>query len=412
MTVNLAAAQLGHDDFVPDVVDILRATGLPASRLVLEMTETVMFHDSHTTIARLTELRDLGVRVAIDDFGTGYSSLGYLRRFPVDILKIAKEFVVPDGSGPDGWAFASAIVALGRTLGLRIVAEGIEEQGQLDVLRDLGCELGQGFLFARPMPGEEIARVFAGASPRPVDARDLRAAPEARGEDGLMFILYSVVIGLVVGFLAGGSTTGLASLRIRWPGAIVVGLLVQVALFTDLAAQRVGDLGPILYVGVDHPRAGRDRPEPAIPGMPVVIAGAACNLAAIIANGGYMPAAAGRPWRPSGRPSRPIYSNSSAAPDPVLWPLTDIFALPRWLPWANIFSLGDVVIGVGVVLVIVLAMRRPCGRRSSGRGGGRIPGPRTGARRPGARTWPRPADPAARARGWCTRALTRTTGGG
>ena len=161
VTVNLSAAQLGHDGFVRDLVDILRATGLPASRLVLEMTETVMFHDTQTTIARLTSLRDLGVRVAIDDFGTGYSSLGYLRRFPVDILKMDREFVAPGDAGPDGWAFAHAIVALGRTLGLRIVAEGIEEQAQLEQLGAMGCEFGQGFLFARPMPGEEIAAVLA-----------------------------------------------------------------------------------------------------------------------------------------------------------------------------------------------------------------------------------------------------------
>jgi EAL domain-containing protein (putative c-di-GMP-specific phosphodiesterase class I) len=179
VTVNLSAAQLGLDDFVEDLKGILRATGLPAQRLVLEMTETVMFHDTQTTIARLTALRDLGVRVAIDDFGTGYSSLGYLRRFPVDILKIAKEFVAPAGSGPDGWAFAHAIVALGRTLGLRIVAEGIEEEAQLDQLRELGCELGQGFLFARPMPGPEVAALFGrrGAEPAGMRAADVAQPP-------------------------------------------------------------------------------------------------------------------------------------------------------------------------------------------------------------------------------------------
>jgi diguanylate cyclase (GGDEF)-like protein len=161
LTVNLSATQLAHDAFVPDLVDILRATGLPPSRLVLEMTESAMFHDTQTTISRLTALRDLGIRVALDDFGTGYSSLGYLRRFPVDMLKIAREFVVPDGADPGGWAFASAIVALGRTLDLRIVAEGIEAPGQLEQLRTMGCELGQGFLFARPMSGEETASRFA-----------------------------------------------------------------------------------------------------------------------------------------------------------------------------------------------------------------------------------------------------------
>jgi EAL domain-containing protein (putative c-di-GMP-specific phosphodiesterase class I) len=167
VTVNVAAAQLAHDAFVPDLVDILRATGLPAGRLVLEMTETAMFHDTQTTISRLAALRDLGVQVALDDFGTGYSSLGYLRRFPVDMLKIAREFVVPASAGPDGWAFAHAIVALGRTLGLHIVAEGIEEQAQLEQLRSLGCELGQGFLFARPMSGAEVAARFAAHAERP-----------------------------------------------------------------------------------------------------------------------------------------------------------------------------------------------------------------------------------------------------
>ena len=157
LTVNLSAAQLAQETFIDDLVDILRATGFSASRLVLEMTETVMFSDTQTTIARLTALRDLGVRIAVDDFGTGYSSLGYLRRFNVDILKIAREFIAPPESGPDGWAFANAIVALGRSLGLRIIAEGIEDADQLEQLREMGCEFGQGYLFARAMPGEDMA---------------------------------------------------------------------------------------------------------------------------------------------------------------------------------------------------------------------------------------------------------------
>ena len=111
------------------------------------MTETALFHDTSTTIARLQDLRTRGIRIAIDDFGTGYSSLGYLRRFPVDILKIAREFVDDDSVE---WAFPAAIIALGRTLNLRIVAEGIEQEWQLERLRSLGCELGQGFYFAQP----------------------------------------------------------------------------------------------------------------------------------------------------------------------------------------------------------------------------------------------------------------------
>jgi diguanylate cyclase (GGDEF)-like protein len=153
IAVNLSAQQLQETDFVAELRAILAATHIEPEQLVLEMTETVMFHETATTLARLEAIRDLGVRVAIDDFGTGYSSLGYLRRFRVDILKLAREFVAP-ADHSDEWAFASAIVALGRTLGLTIVAEGIESTGQLDRLRALGCELGQGYLFGRPADDE------------------------------------------------------------------------------------------------------------------------------------------------------------------------------------------------------------------------------------------------------------------
>jgi EAL domain-containing protein (putative c-di-GMP-specific phosphodiesterase class I) len=126
-----------------------------------------MFRDTVTTIARLQSIRALGVRIAVDDFGTGYSSLGYLRRFPVDILKIARDFVVSGDSDPEAWAFAHAIVAMGQTLGLRIIAEGIEEPAQLERLRGLGCELGQGFLFARPVSADHLVRLLGMPIPLP-----------------------------------------------------------------------------------------------------------------------------------------------------------------------------------------------------------------------------------------------------
>ena len=163
LTVNLAAAQLRQPDFVAELEQILRDTGLPADRLALEMTETAMFSDTQTTLARLEALRELGVKMAVDDFGTGYSSLGYLRRFRVDILKIAREFVARADAPADAWGFAHAIVALGHTLGLRIVAEGIEEPGQLERLRDLGCELGQGFLFSEAVDGRAIEAMLRDA---------------------------------------------------------------------------------------------------------------------------------------------------------------------------------------------------------------------------------------------------------
>jgi diguanylate cyclase (GGDEF)-like protein len=160
LSVNLSAAQLQQVDFVADLEAILAETGFPARDLVLELTETAMFQDTQTTITRLDALRALGIRIAIDDFGTGYSSLGYLRRFQVDILKIAREFIGSADGGSDDWAFARAMVGLGQTLDLRVIAEGIEEPGQLDQLRGLGCEFGQGYLFARPGDGPSIAAAF------------------------------------------------------------------------------------------------------------------------------------------------------------------------------------------------------------------------------------------------------------
>jgi diguanylate cyclase (GGDEF)-like protein len=157
ISVNISPVQVQQPEFIAEIESVLEQTGLDPSRLILELTETSMFQDTRATIVKLQALRARGIRIALDDFGTGYSSLGYLRQFPVDILKIARDFVVPADRSPNEWAFAHAIVALGTTLGLLIVAEGIEEPGQVDRLRELGCSLGQGFHFARPMSARELA---------------------------------------------------------------------------------------------------------------------------------------------------------------------------------------------------------------------------------------------------------------
>ena len=180
LTINLSAAQLQQPDFVDELRGILAETEFPAENLVLELTESAMFHDTQTTITRLQSLRQLGIRIAIDDFGTGYSSLGYLRRFQVDILKIARDFIGSADGGNEDWAFAHAIVALGRTLDLRIVAEGVEQAGQLHLLRQMGCEFGQGFLFARPVDGVTfVAETFAHAGPGLLSAASEPLAPPA-----------------------------------------------------------------------------------------------------------------------------------------------------------------------------------------------------------------------------------------
>jgi diguanylate cyclase (GGDEF)-like protein/PAS domain S-box-containing protein len=157
ISVNLSVRQLQSESIVADVRGALERSGLPASGLVLEITESVLVGDADFAKQRLLELKDVGVRLAMDDFGTGYSSLSYLSRFPVDILKMDRSFV---GKG-ENVALQSAIIALGVSLELDVVAEGIELPEQEQSLHGLGCELGQGFLFARPMPAGAVFEYLA-----------------------------------------------------------------------------------------------------------------------------------------------------------------------------------------------------------------------------------------------------------
>jgi diguanylate cyclase (GGDEF)-like protein len=150
MNVNLSVNQLHHSDIVADVHDALQESGIDPQRLTLEITETVMMTNADLAEQRLLELKELGVNIALDDFGTGYSSLGYLARFPVDVLKMDRSFLSA-GASPVTSGLATAVIGLGKTLELAIVAEGIEHPEQWATLRGLGCELGQGFYFAKPM---------------------------------------------------------------------------------------------------------------------------------------------------------------------------------------------------------------------------------------------------------------------
>jgi len=151
MSVNVSVKQLQHEPFVAEVAEALRASGLDASTLVLEVTEGVMMQDVPEILTRLRQIKDMGVRLAIDDFGTGYSSLRYLSQFPFDLLKIDKSFIDASTAQVNEHELTRAIVELGRTLHMEIVAEGIEQVDQLSRLLALDCELGQGFYFARPM---------------------------------------------------------------------------------------------------------------------------------------------------------------------------------------------------------------------------------------------------------------------
>jgi diguanylate cyclase (GGDEF)-like protein len=157
LSVNLSPRQLEDPEIVKDVERILVASGLAPHCLVIEITESLLISEPDVAVRRLADLKHLGVRLAIDDFGTGFSSLSYLRRFPVDVLKIDQSFVAALGHAPEDAALAHAIVKLGHTLGLRVVAEGIETLAQLTELRELGCEYGQGYLFARPLTAEALS---------------------------------------------------------------------------------------------------------------------------------------------------------------------------------------------------------------------------------------------------------------
>ncbi len=161
VSVNLAVDQL-QPDLVGIVLDALDDSGLPPDQLCLEVTESTLADLSEGTRAVLTDLRALGVTVALDDFGTGYSSMSYLATLPVDVLKIDRSFVSVLGSSVHGFTLARLVVQLAEPLGLTTVAEGIETIEQADLLRGMGCEFGQGYLFARPMPYDDYLAAMLG----------------------------------------------------------------------------------------------------------------------------------------------------------------------------------------------------------------------------------------------------------
>lgn len=156
--VNLSGRQLSAGGLSRLVEDALEAAGLPAACLGLEVTETAIVADGLSSRAgiELEELHAKGVRIAIDDFGTGFSSLGQLRRFPIDVIKVDRSFVQGVKDNPKDAAIATNVISLAHALGLVALAEGIETEGQRESLRKLGCDLAQGFLFARPAPADEI----------------------------------------------------------------------------------------------------------------------------------------------------------------------------------------------------------------------------------------------------------------
>jgi EAL domain-containing protein (putative c-di-GMP-specific phosphodiesterase class I) len=195
VSVNLSARQFQEHDLVDSIRTILAETGLSPASLSLEITESGLMQRTAGTIGRLTELRGLGVHLAIDDFGTGYSSLSYLERFPVDVLKIDRSFITGVSGAGERRTIARAIIDLGRTLGLSVVAEGIETRDQAEWLVSLGCPMGQGYLFSRPM-GVDATEAFLATD---ATRRIADAASESGPRSGAAHVRSAAPLRLVSG---------------------------------------------------------------------------------------------------------------------------------------------------------------------------------------------------------------------
>ena len=160
VAVNISPRQFQHPEFMATVREALASAGVDPRFIELEITEGAMMDDAEATIAKMAELRALGLHLAIDDFGTGYSSLAYLKRFPIDRLKIDRTFVRDLGQDEGGAAIVQAMIQLAHSLGLTVVAEGVEDAGQEACLRDWQCDLMQGFGYARPVPMKEATALL------------------------------------------------------------------------------------------------------------------------------------------------------------------------------------------------------------------------------------------------------------
>jgi predicted signal transduction protein with EAL and GGDEF domain len=169
VSVNVSARQLAQAELPAMVRQVLRETGLDARDLAIEVTETALIEDSSVPADSLRELNSIGVKILLDDFGTGYSSLSHLQRFPIDALKIDRSFVTDLEPGEES-AIVRAIVAMAGALDLEVVAEGVETAGHADAVRALGCDLAQGYFYARPAPPEEIEKLITARTPRPATA--------------------------------------------------------------------------------------------------------------------------------------------------------------------------------------------------------------------------------------------------
>ncbi|HVY65503.1 MAG TPA: EAL domain-containing protein [Gammaproteobacteria bacterium] len=168
MSVNLSMRQLNDDGLIEEIREVLRATGMAPELLELEVTESTIMQNAERAVSVLTAIKSLGVRLAIDDFGTGYSSLAHLKRFPIDTLKVDRSFIREVPTGAEDRAITEAIIAMGKTLSLTVVAEGVETPEQQAFLRERACDEMQGYYFSTPVPAIEFAALFRAYQPQPL----------------------------------------------------------------------------------------------------------------------------------------------------------------------------------------------------------------------------------------------------
>ena len=164
IAVNLSERQFRQNNMIEVVAKALNESGLPPRSLDLELTESIIMENSKETLATLYELKAMGVKISVDDFGTGYSSLGYLKRFPVDLIKIDHTFVRDLATSADDAAITTAIIAMARSLKLEVLAEGVETPAQAEFLLERGCNLMQGYMFGRPLPAQKFERLLKPSS--------------------------------------------------------------------------------------------------------------------------------------------------------------------------------------------------------------------------------------------------------
>jgi EAL domain-containing protein (putative c-di-GMP-specific phosphodiesterase class I) len=160
VAVNLSPRQLTDDNLPKSIASILKDCGMEPAWLELEITESMIMHDVGKTMQKLNALGKMGIRIAIDDFGTGHSSLAYLKRFPIDTLKIDRSFIRDLPADADDKAITTAIIAMGKSLDLTVVAEGVETSDQLEFLRAHGCDEFQGYYFNSPLPADQFAKLL------------------------------------------------------------------------------------------------------------------------------------------------------------------------------------------------------------------------------------------------------------